>query len=107
MNNSETDPQRVDLGDRGARVAWRARDPRWKANPRTIDASECIHCQSCLRACPDAFGAIVNLSRDIAIIPELCSGCPACVVVCPVDCIYPLENWTPTTDEGIWLEVSE
>ena len=35
------------------------------------------------------------------IIPELCSGCPVCTMVCPVDCIYVDEQWVPT-DPQLW-----
>ncbi|WP_407659479.1 4Fe-4S dicluster-binding protein [Lipingzhangella rawalii] len=70
-----------------------------------IAANECIHCNSCVRACPSVFDAIVNVSHDVIIVPELCSGCPKCVAACPVDCIYPDPDWEPTTDVSIWDEV--
>jgi electron transport complex protein RnfB len=34
----------------------------------------------------------------------LCSGCPACVLVCPVDCIYVDTDWTPTGND-LWNHV--
>jgi electron transport complex protein RnfB len=41
---------------------------------------------------------------DVVILPELCSGCPACVMACPVDCIYVNEDWT-LTDSDMWSHV--
>ncbi len=96
---------RGNLEDRRVRVELTSRDPRWKAAPRWIAANECIHCNSCVRACPEAFDAIVNVAHDVVIVPELCSGCPKCVAVCPVDCIYPDPDWQPTSDPAVWREV--
>ncbi|MEV0660660.1 4Fe-4S dicluster-binding protein [Actinomadura luteofluorescens] len=89
---------------RSGRVASRSRDAVWKHPPRRIEASECITCDTCLRNCPPEFGAIVDWGLDVVIVPELCSGCPVCVLVCPVDCIYVDEAWTPTGDE-LWNHV--
>ncbi len=81
---------------RAERVRNRTRNPKWRNPPRRIDPTECIGCDSCLRACPPQFGAIFNHGLDVVIVPELCSGCPACVEVCPVDCIYLDGDWTDT-----------
>jgi electron transport complex protein RnfB len=89
---------------RNGRVASRSRDAVWKHPPRRIEASECITCDTCVRNCPSEFGAIVDWGLDVVIVPELCSGCPVCVLVCPVDCIYVDEEWTPTGDE-LWNHV--
>ena len=93
---SERDPSR-----REGRVAERRRDPRWRKPPRRIEPAECIGCDTCLRHCPEEFGAIVNHGLDVVILPELCSGCPKCVAVCPVDCIYVDEDWIPSP-EPVW-----
>jgi electron transport complex protein RnfB len=101
-------PWPIDIGTsnqtaRSDRILERSRTP-WKNPPRRIETTECITCDSCLRACPPEFGAIFDRGLDVVIVPELCSGCPACVVVCPVDCIYVDEAWQPTTDE-LWSHV--
>jgi electron transport complex protein RnfB len=86
---------------RSVRISQRARDEKWKKPARRIEASECITCDSCLRSCPAEFGAIFDIGLDVVIVPELCSGCPVCVLVCPVDCIYVDEEWA-STDEETW-----
>src|SRR5262249_40259724 len=89
---------------RTERITTRSRNDNWKKLPRRIEASECITCDTCLRNCPPEFGAIFDSGIDVVIIPELCSGCPACVLVCPVDCIYVDEEWSPT-DNDTWTHV--
>jgi electron transport complex protein RnfB len=89
---------------RSERIANHSRNDNWKKPPRRIEASECITCDSCLRSCPPEFGAIFDRGLDVVIVPELCSGCPACVLVCPVDCIYVDEDWSPTGAE-LWNHV--
>lgn len=92
------------LSARAQRIAERSRPDTWKKPPRRIEKSECITCDSCLRGCPAEFGAIFDRGLDVVIVPELCSGCPVCVLECPVDCIYVDEDWTPT--EGtLWNHV--
>lgn len=86
------------------RIAARARNEAWKKPPRRIETSECITCDTCLRHCPSEFGAIFDNGLDVVIIPELCSGCPACVVVCPTDCIYVDEEWQPT-GQDLWSHI--
>jgi len=83
---------------RGGRVVEQA------IRERRIESSECITCDTCLRSCPAEFGAIFDRGIDVVIIPELCSGCPSCVLVCPVDCIYVDENWTPTSND-MWNHI--
>ncbi|MFB7657738.1 MULTISPECIES: 4Fe-4S ferredoxin [unclassified Streptomyces] len=92
------------LSERADRIAHRSRAENWKKPPRRIEASECITCDSCLRGCPAEFGAIFDRGLDVVIVPELCSGCPACVLECPVDCIYVDEDWSPT-DDAMWNHV--
>lgn len=89
---------------RTERVAKRSRHDGWKKPPRRIEKSECITCDTCVRNCPPEFGAIFDRGLDVVIIPELCSGCPVCVMVCPVDCIYVDEEWTGT-DPDMWNHI--
>ncbi|MGV9351317.1 4Fe-4S ferredoxin [Streptomyces spiralis] len=92
------------LSERADRIARRSRAGNWKKPPRRIEPSECITCDSCLRGCPAEFGAVFDRGLDVVIVPELCSGCPACVLECPVDCIYVDEDWTPT-DDAMWSHI--
>ena len=78
-------------GTRDERIAARARNPKWRNPPLRIEMSECINCDACLRHCPPQFGAIFNHDADVVIIAELCSGCP-------VDCIYPDPQFSPSPD---------
>lgn len=84
---------------RSERIVTRSRDEAWKKPPRRIETSECITCDMCLRSCPPEFGAIFDRGIDVVIVPELCSGCPMCVLACPVDCIYVDEQWRLTAPE--------
>jgi electron transport complex protein RnfB len=86
------------------RVETRSRSDNWKKPPRRIEQAECITCDYCLRGCPPEFGAIFDHGLSVVIVPELCSGCPACVMVCPVDCIYVDEEWSPTGSE-MWTHI--
>lgn len=89
---------------RAERIAKRSRNPDWKKPVRRIEPAECINCDTCVRNCPPEFGAIFDIGLDVIIIPELCSGCPVCVLVCPVDCIYVDEEWSPTGDD-MWNHI--
>jgi electron transport complex protein RnfB len=84
---------------RDERIDARERNPKWQNPPLRIEMSECINCDACLRHCPEQFGAIFNHGIDVIILPELCSGCLKCIPVCPVDCIYPDPDWTPSADD--------
>lgn len=52
---------------------------------------ECISCDACREECPDE--AICDGDPIYVIDPDLCTECvndssePACIMVCPVDCI--------------------
>ncbi|GAA4224437.1 hypothetical protein GCM10022254_03860 [Actinomadura meridiana] len=81
---------------RSTRIESRSRSEVWRKPPRRIEPSECIQCDMCVRNCPPEFGAIFDRGLDVVIVPELCSGCPVCVLVCPVDCIYVDAEWAPT-----------
>jgi|SRR5450755_594612 electron transport complex protein RnfB len=89
---------------RQERVMTRSRSDNWRKPPRRIESSECITCDMCVRNCPEEFGAIFDRGLDVIIIPELCSGCPACVLVCPVDCIYVDADWSPTGND-MWTHI--
>ena len=89
---------------RAERVRTQEREARWKNPPVRIEKWECIVCDSCMRECPQQFGAIFNDGIDVKVVPELCSGCNRCIAVCPVDCIYPDPEWRPTeeTEPQLW-----
>jgi Na+-translocating ferredoxin:NAD+ oxidoreductase subunit B len=89
---------------REERIEFRERNAKWKLPALRIEMAECINCDTCIRHCPDQFGAIFNHGIDVIIIPELCSGCEKCLPpVCPVDCIVPDPEWSPAADEW-WAE---
>jgi electron transport complex protein RnfB len=90
---------------RPERLDAQVRSESWRKPPRRIETSECITCDMCLRHCPPEFNAIFDRGLDVVIVPELCSGCPSCVVVCPMDCIYVDEEWKPTGHD-LWSHVS-
>ena len=95
--------RRMSMDSRPERIAARARSPKWQAPPLRIDMGTCINCDTCLRHCPPQFGAIFNHGLDVIILPELCSGCGKCLPpVCPVDCIHPDPDWTPS--DATWWE---
>lgn len=82
----------------------RERPRDWPKPPRRIELTECIGCDSCMRACPPQFNAVYNYGLDVVIVPEMCNGCGKCVQACPVDCIYPDPDWEPTGD-SLWRYV--
>jgi electron transport complex protein RnfB len=84
----------VASGTREERIETHDRNEKWQNPPLRIEMSECINCDTCLRHCPEQFGAIFNHGIDVIILPELCSGCLKCIPVCPVDCIYPDPEWS-------------
>jgi len=98
------DTPRATSTGRPERIARRSRHEGWKKPPRRIESSECITCDLCLRSCPPEFGAIFDRGLDVVIVPELCSGCPVCVMVCPVDCIYVDDEWAET-DPHMWNHI--
>jgi electron transport complex protein RnfB len=80
------------------RITARSRHPHWRLAPFVIEASSCVNCDLCLRACPTELGAVVQRRFAPVIVPELCSGCGRCVPACPVDCIVADPTWTPAPD---------
>jgi Na+-translocating ferredoxin:NAD+ oxidoreductase subunit B len=98
MSSNKDSPPRARDG-RSERLATRSRSETWKKAPRRIESAECITCDMCVRSCPPEFGAIFDRGLDVVIVPELCSGCPVCVLACPVDCIYVDDEWSPTGNE--------
>ena len=87
---------------REERIEFRERNPKWKLPALRVEMAECINCDTCIRHCPDQFGAIFNHGIDVIIIPELCSGCDKCLDPCPVDCIHPDPDWEPAP--GDWWD---
>lgn len=87
--------------ERSERIKNEVRNSAWKKPPRRIESAECITCDSCVRSCPAEFGAIFDSGLRVVIVPELCSGCPKCVAVCPVDCIY-VDDEYQSTGHDIW-----
>lgn len=64
---------------------------------------DCISCDACREECPDE--AIYEDDPTYMIDPDRCSECisdyaePACIVVCPVDCIIPDPDNIETPEE--------
>ena len=70
-------------GSRADRITERARNEKWKNPPLRIEMLECI---------------------DVVIVPELCSGCDKCLPACPVNCIYPFEDWQAKGSPVEWWD---
>jgi dihydropyrimidine dehydrogenase (NAD+) subunit PreA len=52
----------------------------------TLEESECIGCDLCVRACNDGgFQAISMVDRIAKVDPSKCDGCGLCIYVCPPD----------------------
>jgi len=91
---------------RPERIESHLRNEKWQNPPLRIEMSECINCDTCIRHCPEQFGAIFNHGIDVIIVPELCSGCGKCLPpVCPVNCIYPDPDWKPAPAD--WWQYPE
>ena len=55
-----------------------------------LDEAKCVGCQACINACAKDRAAVIRLSRNGAKalgICDLCGGDPACVKVCPEQCL--------------------
>ncbi len=76
------------------------RDPPWDVTARIGEACLArsgIHCQSCGEVCGyDAisFTLAVGLPPQPVVEPEACTGCGACVAVCPADAITAMQQHT-------------
>ena len=66
----------------------------------------CINCGACEPECPNQ--AIYDGSEHYEIDPARCTECvghfdtPQCVQVCPVDCILPDPDWSPS--DATWWQ---
>ena len=56
------------------------------ASTRKYCSNGCIGCMKCQKSCPN--GAITVVNNLATIDYSLCTGCGACVGVCPVHCIH-------------------
>jgi len=75
-----------------------------------ISASLCIDCGVCGMACPSS--AVLDSSGNICekvslkkrpkpvVDPELCSGCEACVAICPFGCLEVNGSIMPSETKG-------
>ena len=64
------------------------RDPQTGAI--LLNESKCIGCQACIHACSKDRTAVIRMSRDgkkALGLCDLCGGDPACVKVCPEQCL--------------------
>ncbi len=52
-----------------------------------IISNDCTNCAVCVHMCP--LEAIVETSRQFAILKRVCDGCGICVPYCPVVAIVP------------------
>ncbi len=75
-----------------------------------ISAPLCIDCGVCGMACPssavlDSYGnvcekiSLKNRPKPV-VDPELCSGCEACVAICPFNCLEINDSVTPPETVG-------
>ena len=56
-----------------------------------IDADKCILCDNCAEACE--FHAIATLKDRIMVFEELCHGCGACTLFCPVRAVLESDHY--------------
>jgi len=54
----------------------------WSRKKPTIDQSQCIRCQQCIRVCPESSIHADN-EKKIDIDLDYCKGCGICAEVCP------------------------
>lgn len=59
------------------------------------DASLCILCGICAKACPACAITVEKKERTWAIDPFRCVQCASCVRACPKSCLHMLPTYTP------------
>jgi nitroreductase/NAD-dependent dihydropyrimidine dehydrogenase PreA subunit len=57
----------------------------------SIDSQACILCGKCIEVCGSMTLEIID-DRVVQTMPELCSSCGHCAIVCPTNCIKSNEN---------------
>ncbi len=63
-----------------------------------VNAAACTGCGECSRMCQ--FNAIVALSSQAMVFPELCHGCGGCTMVCPHEAIKEVSYPIGTLEKG-------
>ncbi|HQD91342.1 MAG: 4Fe-4S binding protein [Syntrophomonadaceae bacterium] len=64
-----------------------------------IDVGKCTNCGICAKVCE--FGALVVLSQEVLVFPELCHSCGACVGLCPEKAISEEKRMIGEVETGI------
>ncbi len=63
----------------------------------TIDLHACINCGWCRRICPtETIVYFKTGHRTHVVEADGCIDCGLCEPVCPVNCIHPVEDYTPS-----------
>ena len=64
-----------------------------------IEVGKCTNCGICAKVCE--FGALVVLSQEVLVFPELCHSCGACVGLCPEKAISEEKRMIGEVETGI------
>jgi len=63
-----------------------------------VDSTQCTGCGKCGQICQ--YSAIVAMSKEVLVFPELCHGCGGCWLVCPTGAITESQRVTGQLDIG-------
>jgi len=63
-----------------------------------VDLSRCTYCGMCAKICE--YHAIITLSDNVLVFPELCHGCGGCSYICPADAIQEVEREIGVIEKG-------